>query len=604
MGVEELSRDAVRIGNCSGYYGDRHSAAHEMLSGGGLDVLTGDYLAEVTMYLLARARQVGKPGYARLFLTQLEEVLGLALDTGTKIVVNAGGLEPGRLAADVVELANRLGLTPRVAHLEGDDLTDRLSELHANGIPIRHLDDFQRLFADEHVEALTANAYLGSEGIVAALRADADVVICPRVTDASLVVGPAVWWHGWEADNLDAIAGAVVAGHLIECGTQVTGGNYSFFREIPDLARPGFPIAEVAADGSCVLTKHPGTGGAVTVGTVTEQLLYEVGSPRYLNPDVTARFDTVYVSHMGHNRVRVHGAVGERPGPLLKVSMHVHDGHYNSASFMLTGLDIEEKARLLLAGLRDRLEHINYTSDLSLDAELVRSDHSDAASQLAATARLRVHVRSRDPQVVGEHFTRAVNAMPLATYPGCHWAEPPGRARPWIRFFPGLVERSVVRQRGVLDGTALDVETPAHRDDHEVVGEHGITPPDPLDESDWTALAPLGLVYGARSGDKGGDANLAVWARTNRAYRWLWHELTVERLRQLIPDVGRLEIVRYSFPRVRAVNFVISGLLQDGALASSRVDVQAKALGEYLRSRRVDLPVSLLTERGEEGAIR
>src|SRR5689334_11040754 len=258
------SSGAVRIGNCSGFYGDRLSAMREMLTGGDLDYLTGDYLAELTMLILARDRAKSPDrGYAKTFLTQLEESLGTALDTGTKIVANAGGLNPAGLAAAVRALAERLGLQVDVAHVEGDDLIARRAEF---GFP----DD-----------VLAANAYLGAWGIVDCLAGGADVVVTGRVTDASVIVGPAAAHFGWTHTDYDALAGAVAAGHVIECGTQATGGNFAFFTEVPDLMHPGFPIAEIAADGSSVITKHPGTGGLVSVDTVTAQLLYEISGERY-----------------------------------------------------------------------------------------------------------------------------------------------------------------------------------------------------------------------------------------------------------------------------------------------------------------------------------
>ncbi|MDP9405979.1 MAG: DUF1446 domain-containing protein, partial [Actinomycetota bacterium] len=373
----------MRIGNCSGYYGDRASAARELLDGGPLDVLTGDYLAEVTMYVLAKVRSRGRPGYAATFLGQLEDVLGVALDRGVRIVTNAGGLEPARLAEEVERLAARLGLAPSVAYLDGDDLLPRLGELRRDGVTLAHLDDPTR---DLPGEPLTANAYLGGWGIVAALDAGADVVVCPRVTDASLVVGPAAWWFGWPRDAWDALAGAVVAGHLVECGTQVTGGNYSFFREIPRRERLGFPVAEVAADGSCVVTKEPGSGGAVTVGTVTEQLLYEIGGPRYRNPDVVARFDTVTLHQAGADRVAVRGARGEPAPATLKVGCHYVAGHRNTATVLLTGLDIDDKAVDVERQLVDRLG--DAAAAARLRTELRRTDTPDATSQEGMTARL------------------------------------------------------------------------------------------------------------------------------------------------------------------------------------------------------------------------
>src|SRR5271165_2110342 len=248
----------IRIGNMSGFYGDRFSAMREMLTGGELDVLTGDYLAELTMLILGRDRlRDPSLGYARTFLRQLEDCLGLALDKGVTIVANAGGLNPAGLATAVHDLAARLGLAPKIAYVVGDDLLPRAAELGFG-------------------EPVAANAYLGGWGIAACLQAGANVVVTGRVTDASLAVGPAAAHFGWSVDDFDALAGAMAAGHVIECGAQATGGNYSFFTEIADLRHPGLPMAEIAADGSSVITKHPGTGGAVTVGTVTAQLLYEV----------------------------------------------------------------------------------------------------------------------------------------------------------------------------------------------------------------------------------------------------------------------------------------------------------------------------------------
>lgn len=281
----------LRVGNASGFYGDRFDAMREMLADGPLDVLTGDYLAELTMLILGRDRLKNPDaGYARTFLRQLEECLGLAHERGVRIVTNAGGLNPAGLADAVRALADRLGIPVRVAHVEGDDRTAA------------------------HPGTLAAHAYLGGFGIAACLRAGADVVVTGRVTDAALVTGPAAAHFGWGPTEYDRLAGAVVAGHLLECGAQATGGNYAFFQD-GDVRRPGFPLAELHADGTSVLTKHDGTGGFVDVGTVTAQLLYETGGARYAGPDVTARLDTVRLSQDGPDRVRVEGVRGEAPPP-------------------------------------------------------------------------------------------------------------------------------------------------------------------------------------------------------------------------------------------------------------------------------------------------
>jgi hypothetical protein len=320
--------DVIRIGNCSGFYGDRLSAMREMLEGGPLDVLTGDYLAELTMLILGRDRMKDPGlGYAKTFVKQIEECLGLALERNVQIVTNAGGLNPAGLAEKLRKVAAELGLEAKIAHVEGDDLSGRAAELEL-GSP------------------LTANAYLGAWGIVECLNSGADIVVTGRVTDASVIVGPAAAHFGWDRTDYDRLAGAVVAGHVIECSTQATGGNYAFFTELEDLGRPGFPIAEIRRDGSSVITKHPGTGGAVTVETVQAQLMYEIQGARYAGPDVTTRLDTIRIEPEGADRVRISGVTGEAPPPQLKVSLNTLGGFRNEMEFVLTGLDIEAKAEL------------------------------------------------------------------------------------------------------------------------------------------------------------------------------------------------------------------------------------------------------------------
>jgi len=415
----------LRVANCSGFYGDRLSAAREMVEGGPIDVLTGDYLAELTLAILLkdRLRDPGL-GYARTFLPQLEEVAAVCVERGIKIVVNAGGLNPAGLAEAARALYAKLGVRAVVAHIEGDDLLPDLEKLRAEGESLAHMDKGTPLAALD-AGILSANAYLGGMGIAAALERGADLVICPRVTDAALVVGPAVWRFGWARDDWDRLASAVVAGHVIECGAQCTGGNYAFFEEVPQLAHPGFPIAELHEDGSFIVTKHPGSGGLVSTGTVTAQLLYEIAGPAYPNPDVTARFDTIELRGDGPDRVHVEGVRGEPPPPTLKVCINHEGGYRNSVTFVLTGLDIEAKARLAeetlweLVGGRDRFAETRVS--------LRRGERADPASNEEAFAMLTVSVRDPDPRVVGRAFANKAVEMALASYPGFFLTAPPGR---------------------------------------------------------------------------------------------------------------------------------------------------------------------------------
>lgn len=563
-GEEDSSNvDVLRIANCSGFYGDRLSAAREMVEGGPIDVLTGDWLAELTMLILAGNRLKGRPGYAPTFLKQLEEVLGTCLDRGIKIVSNAGGLDPAGCAEAVSDLAARLGLQVRVAHVTGDDLTGR--EL-----------DFTNLDTGEKLEAapLTANAYLGGRPIAAALSAGADVVVTGRVTDAALVTGPGIWRYGWQPGDLDALAGSVVAGHIIECGCQATGGNYAFFHEVPDLAHCGFPIAELHADGSSVITKHPDTGGLVSIGTVTAQLLYEIGSPRYLGPDVVARFDTIALSDDGPERVRVSGVRGEAPPDTLKVAVNYLGGYRNTMTLVLTGLDLEAKARVAEEAIWARVPRDSFDQvDVSFDAPL-----------------LRITVMSGDQRTAGRTFSSAVVETGLASYPGFYGLTPPGNASPYGIYWPALIPAADVHPQVHLDGELLEGWEVAPTDDHPpariVTPVHGDQP-----SEEATVRAPLGTIVGARSGDKGGNANLGLWVRNAEQYAWLEAYLTVDTLKELLPALKDLRVDRYELGNLHALNFVVHGLLGRGVAASPRLDPQAKALGEELRAQEADLPV-------------
>jgi len=584
---------AIRIGNCSGFYGDRLTAAREMVDGGPIDALTGDYLAELTMLILWKAKQKDPTaGYAKTFLTQLEHVLGTCLDRGIKIVNNAGGLNPAGLAEKVTELADRLGLHPKVAWLEGDDLLGRLDELQAAGQPLSNLDTGAPLSAASG-KPVSANAYLGAWGIAEALG-DADVVICPRVTDASLVVGPAAWWHGWSRTDFDALAGAVAAGHVIECGPQATGGNYSWLHEITDRRYPGFPIAEVAADGSSVITKHDNTGGLVSPGTVTAQLLYEIAEPAYVNPDVVAHFDTLSLTQDAPDRVRIAGTRGSPPPDTLKVAVNYLGGYRNTMTLVLTGLDIEAKAQWAeqqlfeILGGKDRFAEV--------DVRLLRFDQPDAPTNEQATAHLRITVKDPDPRKVGRTFSNATMELALAGYAGFHTTTPPTPESAYGVYWPTLVPRDTVEQVVVTpDGTRSSIE-------HSPTGPSGPVGTDTVDGAvpgGPTEHVPLGRICAARSGDKGGNANVGLWTKNEAAYRWLAAHLDEKTFRELLPEAAERPVRRYELPNLNALNFVVVGILGAGVAAATRPDPQAKGLGEYLRSRYLDIPRVLL--EGEDG---
>jgi hypothetical protein len=562
----------IRVGNCSGFYGDRLAAMREMLEGGRLDVLTGDYLAELTMLILGRDRAKDPAtGYARTFLTQLTDCLRLALDRRVPIVANAGGVNPPGLVDAIRALAAEQGLRPRIALVRGDDLTPRAAELGL-GAP------------------MGAHAYLGAFGIARAIASGADVVVTGRVTDASLVVGPAAARFGWGPGDLDRLAGATVAGHLLECGTQSTGGNYAFFAEIADPLRPGFPIAEIEADGSCVITKHPGTGGAVTVGTVTAQLMYEVGDARYAGPDVVTRLDTVQLSADGPDRVRVSGVRGEPPPPDLKVSLTALGGFRNELTVVLTGLDVAAKADLF----RRQFAAAAGPAPAEVTWTLARLDRADAATEQQASALLTVVARDPDERTAGRAFVNPAIELALGSYPGFFTTSPPGPARPYGVFTAGFVPQAVPAHEVLLDDGKVERIEPPER----TMPLAELTGPPPAAPAGFgpTRRRPLGTVVGARSGDKGGSANIGLWVRDDQAYPWLAALITEQVIRDLLPEVGERPVRITRLPNLRAVNVVIDDLLGAGVAYNARFDPQAKGLGEWLRSRLVDIPESLLEE--------
>jgi hypothetical protein len=573
----------VRIANCSGFFGDRLSAAREMVDGGPIDVLTGDWLAELTMLILWKTKSRDtNGGYASTFITQMEQVLGTCIERGIQVVTNAGGLNPSGCADRVREIATGLGLTVNVAHIEGDDLLPRLDDLRPH---LAHLDTGAPFTAD----AVSANAYLGGWGVARALADGADVVVCPRITDAALVVGPAAWWWDWELDDWDALAGAVVAGHVIECGAQTTGGNYSFFNEIsrPDLPL-GFPIAEVHRDGSCVITKHPGTGGLVSVGTVTAQLLYEIAGPLYPNPDVVARFDTIDLEQVGDDRVLISGVRGEPAPPTTKVAINYEGGFRNKMSFVLTGLDQSDKADWVRSQLFARLGGEERFD--AVDVVFVPGD-PDGATQEEASGRLHITVKSSDEKLVGRAFSSAAVELALASYPGFFTTSPPGGASSYGVYWPALVPLDAVDHIVVAqDGSRTPIGAPprsAAPVDVRPTNSDRATGPAIVGSSHGPAPGErLGAHFGARSGDKGGNGNVGVWALDDAGYAWLVENLTADAVRRLLPEARDLEVRRYELANIRSLNFVIVGLLGEGVASNTGFDPQAKGLGEYLRSRR------------------
>ena len=583
------NKDKLIVANCSGFFGDRFSAAQEMVQGGPIDFLTGDYLAELTMAILLR-KQLKDPnaGYVSTFLKQMEGVMGECLDKQVRVVSNAGGLNPASLAKELQTVADKLGLHPKIAYIEGDNLLPRLGELQARGESFDHLDKGIAL-AEAQAQPISANAYLGCWGIVEALNQGADIVVGGRLADAALVMGPAAWYFKWGPEDWDQLAGAAVAGHIIECSAQATGGNYSFVDEVPSFSNVGFPIAEIEVDGAATITKHPQTGGLVSIGTVTAQLLYEIREPSYLTPDVIARFDSIDISEERIDRVRIQGVRGEPPTQTSKVCINNLGGYRNSMTIVLAGLDIEKKAEIVTEAL---FENTGGREAFAVsDVQLIRSDKVDPSINEEAFAHLRLSVMDPDPQKVAQFSSKLVE-LALANIPGFTATAPPSKGTPAIMHWPALVSNQHIQQIVHIDGETIQVAAPTSGSDH-MSPEIASQSIPSLPESKNVRVA-FGKVFATRSGDKGGNANLGVWAKTPLAYAFLHAYLTVDRLKQLLADLKEFDIERYELPNLLAINFYIKGILGDGVAASMRSDPQAKTLGEYMRAKIIDMPESIL----------
>ena len=587
-----MKDNSIRIANCSGFYGDKLSIARDMIEGGPIDVLTGDYLAELTMTILynQKLKRGEDHGYVGTFLKQFRDVAKLAQEKDIKIVTNAGGLNPSSMAAAVEEIVQELNLDLKVAYIEGDDLMPRIDELYKGGETLTNIDKALDL-QNYKKKPITANAYLGAWGIKEALDNGADVVICPRVTDAAVVIGPAAWKYNWSRDQYDELAGALAAGHIIECGAQATGGNYSFFQEVPTFDNIGYPIAEIYEDGSFVITKHENTGGLVSVGTVTAQLLYEIGSPAYLNPDVISHFDTLEITQESQDRVLVKNNRGSSPTKTHKVCINLVGGYRNGIELLLTGLDIEEKSKLIVDQIFKSLGGQEQFD--KVDIQLHRTDKENPTSNEEAQAFLRIDVMSSNPDLVGRLFNAKIIELALANFPG--WTGRSGvvPSGAYIEYWPALVNSKYIKEHIHIDGKVIDVIPTSQMDLEEKYYQKVPYENNKLDVSNFKEEY-FGKIFGTRSGDKGGCANLGVWAKSQDAYSFLFEFLTVKKLKELMPDLDEFQIDRYELPNILSLNFYVHGILQDGVSSSTRMDGQAKSLGEYLRAKKINFPEQLL----------
>ncbi len=587
-----MSKDVIKIANCSGYYGDKLSAAKELVDGGPIDVLTGDYLAELTMAILygQKLQRGDDKGYVGTFLKQIKEVAASCKEKNIKIVSNAGGLNPKSMAYEIEKILVELSIDLKVAYIDGDNLIPRMSDLMEKGENFLNIDKKISL-ADSGCDPLTANAYLGAWGIKEALDNGADIVVCPRVTDAAVVIGPAAWKFNWKRDDYDSLAGALAAGHIIECGCQATGGNYAFFKEVKSFDNVGYPIAEIQKDGSFYITKHPNTGGLVSKGTVTAQLLYEISSPAYINPDVIAHFDTLKIKDLGKDKVFVSGCRGSSPPKEHKVCINLSGGFRNGMEIILTGLDIEEKAKVFTDTLFNSVGGRDQFDEASV--ELHRTDKENANTNEEAMASLVISVKSKDPNLVGRLFSAKIIELALANIPG-FFAQGGAKSNgPVIVYWPALVNSKHITEIVHIDGKDIEVIPTSQLNLEDIYYQKDPILLQKIELKDEKEVY-FGEIFGTRSGDKGGCANLGVWAKNSKTFAFLYDFLTLEKLKELLPDLKEYEIERYELLNINSLNFYIHDILQDGVSSNNRKDSQAKSLGEYLRAKKIKVPQSII----------
>jgi hypothetical protein len=591
-----MSKDILRIGCASGFWGDSEFSAAQLVEQGDIDVLVFDYLAEITMSLLIRAKAKDPAlGYAPDFISTVKPLMKQLKARGIRVVANAGGVNPSACREALVAAAKAEGVGLKIAAVLGDDLMPQVEALKAAGT--------KEMFSGAAFPAkvMSANAYLGAFPIAAALSAGADIVVTGRCVDSAVTLAPLIAHFGWTADDLDKLAQGSLAGHLIECGTQTTGGNYTDWQSVPGWDDMGFPIAECRADGSFVITKPPGTGGLVCPSTVGEQMLYEIGDPRaYILPDVVCDFTGVTLTQAGADRVEVRGARGLPPTDQAKVSVTYADGFRAMSLFMIGGIDAGAKAHrvgaAMLARMRRKFAERGWSgfTEASVEAIGAEDTYGPQAKVCAREVMLKVGVRHPLKDAL-ELFSREVAPMALMSAPaitGFTGGRP--KVQPVVRLFSCLVPKSQLAVS--IDMGTQKVAAPTLAG---VPFDAGALPAvdGPLPAADAFArgsrTVPLVQLAWGRSGDKGDSANIGLIARKPEYLPFIRAAITEQAVARWFAHLVRGEVRRYDLPGTHALNFTLQEALGGGGIASVRMDPQAKAYAQMLLDHPVAIPAEL-----------
>jgi hypothetical protein len=593
-----MARDRIVIANCGGFWGDDPTAAKRQVEGGPIDYLVMDYLAEVTMAILQKQRQ-RKPeaGFATDFLTQMRDVLPACMEKGIKVITNAGGVNPLACKAAIEKLAEEQGVADklRVGVVLGDDIYPDLDDLIAAGESMDSMDSGRPL-TDVKDRALSANVYLGTAPVAKALDLGANVVICGRVTDTSVTLAPMVHEFGWAADDWDRLAAGIIAGHIIECGTQCAGGNFTDWHLVKSWQNLGFPLVEARSDGTFTVTKHPGTGGLISVHTVSEQLLYEMGSPRYLSPDAIARFDSITLTQDGPDRVTVSGARGEPAPEKLKVSASFQSGYRAFGRLIVSGPDTLAKAERV--------------AEIFWDSAGGRSNYEDTSTQLigwnachpsttdSEPSEVVVQLAAKDPDEKKLNNAFAVQLVPrvLGSVPGITYMADLGRPRASevVGYWPALISREKVPMKVIVGDQEVAVEHPPLPESGGTEFTPAPVPPSTIAPTGKTVRIPLSRLCLARSGDKGDTANVGVLARSSAIYHWMVDHITSAFVKDRFAEICKGEVERSEVPNLLAVNFLLHESLGGGGTNSLYLDGQGKTYAQYLLAATVEVDESLL----------
>ena len=593
-----MGQRSVKIGNASGYWGDDPEALRRQVTGGALDYISMDFLAEVTMSIMQKQKNRDpQRGYATDFITMLKPVLSELIDKKICVISNAGGVNPFACADAIADLAKAADLKVNIAIVHGDGILDQAHDLHARGVAFTNMED-GRDFAQIANKLEAANVYFGAQPVVTALQGKPDIVVCGRVTDTGITLAALMHEFKWSPQDWDKLAAGVIAGHVLECGCQVTGGNFTDWQLVKDFTAMGYPIVEMFADGTFAISKHPDSGGIVSVDTVREQLVYEMGDPHnYITPDVICDFSTLTLEQQGKDRVLVSNARGRAPTTTHKVSMCYRDGYKASGSIVVSGPQALPKARKFAEIFQQRI-----APDVSeLEEMLIEYGGQDACHRsLAAPIEsdeilLRLSARATTREKL-QKFIKLVPALILSGPPGVAIIGGAPRVQEIISYWPALLPKDAVpallAKHGEEHNLTIAIDMP-----DETSSELSFPAPQIATQVHATGelpatgqRMPLSRLCLARSGDKSDAANIGVLARSEAAYRFLDRYLTAQRVKNYFRDLCHGEVKRYALPRLQGFNFILTQALGGGGTKSLRIDPQGKTLAQALLRQEVCVP--------------